>query len=290
MKRQNQQSHDDETILVSIPPSTTPPLHMGDGDHPSAFHAYQHHHQTMSTSTRPHKRPRHHHQQRNNRKRVSFASRIVPQQQEQFTIFPLPSMMDDDEQLSSDGREGAPPLFHTLTEDDCLRLWYQKSETVAAKEYVRALVNNPGDNVDDLVGLSKFTRIERSYHKRSAIWYVLAAHRESPYNHDFVRQVSNRCTEWARSVAEQEGFANYCEVYGDPFDSLMFNMEDNSNGMEEELKALNNNSSSSTASDDDDELDPIRFTPVDFATTTAGEDERTIPSVTPPHSPRIAAA
>ena len=71
------------------------------------------------------------------------------------------------------------------------------------------------DGSDEMSGLHRYGW-ERSQHKRSAIHYVIHAHKQFPKNHDFVRQVSKRCTQWARHVAQEEGFATFCQVYGDP--------------------------------------------------------------------------
>ena len=142
---------------------------------------------------------------------------------------------------------GAPPLFQTLTEEDCQRLWFQRDELMAAKERMRHMIRFgtiEEYGAEDMSGLKGRYSLERSQHKRSAIYYTIAAHQHSPGDHSFVRAVSKRCTGWARHVAAEEGFATYCEVYGDPLDddSFMGTVNNNDN---------NNNDTSNTFSAED---------------------------------------
>ncbi len=110
------------------------------------------------------------------------------------------------------------PLHEQITQNDCRQLWFQKDEVVAAKQRMRFLIMHGTEEEhgsEEMSGLRRYS-LERSQHKRSAIHYIIAAHREYPKNHDFVREVSKRCTGWARQMAEEEGFATFCLVYGDP--------------------------------------------------------------------------
>lgn len=154
--------------------------------HPSAFHVYKPQMKRARLSA-------------TNKKRVTFANQSTVDSVESRDSQPLHNQIQ-------------------MTEEDCRMLWYQKDELVAAKQHMRYLIlhgSDETDGSDEMSGLHRYGW-ERSQHKRSAIYYVIQAHREYPKNHDFVREVSKRCTQWARHLAEEEGFATFCQVYGDP--------------------------------------------------------------------------
>jgi len=169
--------------------------------------------------------------------------------------------------------ENSPPaFFDELTDEICRELWYQKDELVTMKKAVRVLLAKAGHiapqpqqqqqqqslNVieedeaesqqmeterETVIGLGRFS-YQRSQYKRSAIYYVMAAQQECPWNYPkkpaYIRAVSRRCTGWARQVATEEGFANFCEVYGDPIENLL-----NTSSWEEDLKSFNDSFSQS---------------------------------------------
>lgn len=130
-----------------------------------------------------------------------------------------------------------------LTEEDCRERWYQKDELSAMKRAVRmAILYGISDEIENQqsepsafsfgVGLGRFS-LERSQHKRSAIYHILMAQQHARQqlasrNHSmslaqqqeatesWIRRISRRCTAWARHISAEEGFATFCEVYGDP--------------------------------------------------------------------------
>ena len=164
--------------------------------HQSAFHVYQPQPKRVRVSSDK------------KQKRVSFA-------QHEGT-------MDGGSSASRENSRQQQPLHHDMptpmTDEDRRMLWYQKDELLAAKQHMKYLILHGSDEAngsDEMSGLHRYGW-ERSQHKRSAIHYVIEAHREFPKNHDFVREVSKRCTQWARHLAEEEGFATFCQVYGDP--------------------------------------------------------------------------
>jgi hypothetical protein len=124
--------------------------------------------------------------------------------------------------------KGYPSMFQTLTLDDINRLWYQQHDLAHAKEYTRTLILKSREGHSGLTcplldgaeeedtttcGLRKYS-YERTQHKKSALWYVMAASREYPTNPEFIKAVSERCTGWARQVAYHEAMALYKELYG----------------------------------------------------------------------------
>lgn len=127
----------------------------------------------------------------------------------------------------------APALFSTLTEDMCQDLWYQQDHLAAMKQEVRDLVLYGSTDEEEMSGLGRYT-FERSQHKRSAIYYVIAAHRERSMDEEWVKAVSERCTGWARHIARQDGFEAYCDIYGDPLEVLLRN-----SSWEADLKSFN---------------------------------------------------
>mmetsp|Transcript_39917 Transcript_39917/g.96307 ORF Transcript_39917/g.96307 Transcript_39917/m.96307 type:complete len:132 (-) Transcript_39917:101-496(-) len=55
--------------------------------------------------------------------------------------------------------------------------------------------------------------------KKSAKYHILHAQKKSR-DPEFIRSVSRRCTAWARAIAREQGFHDYCAVY-DPLDGLL---------------------------------------------------------------------
>jgi hypothetical protein len=139
---------------------------------------------------------------------------------------------EDQETKPHKSLEGYPSMFETLTLEDIERLWYREKDVSNAKELTRSLVlshlSRNRDTSDSpcilprvdttkhisMFGLRKYS-YERTQHKRSALWYVLAVS-QAYYstNPEFVHAVSERCTAWARRVAYHEGVALYKSLYG----------------------------------------------------------------------------
>jgi hypothetical protein len=110
-------------------------------------------------------------------------------------------------------------------------MWFTHEDITKFKHEVRSLVirkvQNGGtvpstekeqENDDEMSGLEKYNP-QRSAYKRSALYNVLHAQSKSrdPY---FLRANSRRSTAWARAIANQQGFQDYCAVY-DPLDDLL---------------------------------------------------------------------
>jgi len=159
----------------------------------------------------------------------------------------------------------SPPRL--LTEEHCKELWYQKTELSVIKKVAKAIIarrdnkdkrndsrndennynNNDDDNYND--GLERFTR-QRSTWKRSSIHYILQAQKQynshnacnNIYNNanksandrareEYIRNVSIRCSNWAKETALKQGFKDYCSIH-DPLASL-FTTRDKGNRKEE---------------------------------------------------------
>lgn len=133
-----------------------------------------------------------------------------------------------------------PPPMKELTLTMINDVWYTEEEITNFKRTAKRIVCTgripEGDSVS---GLERYQDIQRSKYKRSALYYILQA-QQSSRNPEFIRAVSKRCTAWARHVAFNQGFAQYCQVYGDPLDTLLledlecFENENNKRGLEDE--------------------------------------------------------
>lgn len=161
-----------------------------------------------------------------------------------------------------------------LTQEHCEELWHQKDELAAIKQEAKHIIANrkailEGSSDDDdsysndddrenLVGLERFSR-QRAVWKRSAIHYVLMAQRQvhrqqrqrqsqqsnnnnlninNESNEEYIRNVSTRCSGWAKETAVEQGFHDYCAVH-DPLASLFSDSDD-------ELSDSSNDSTSSS--------------------------------------------
>lgn len=112
-----------------------------------------------------------------------------------------------------------------LTAEMINDMWYTPQNIDSFKENAKyAIVNQAKlSQMDDneefsMSGLERYGR-QRTEYKRSALYYTLDAQRKTR-NPDFIRSVARRCTAWARSVAAQQGFEDYCDVY-DPLSRLL---------------------------------------------------------------------
>lgn len=161
----------------------------------------------------------------------------------------------------------SPSRLLILTEEYCKELWYQKAELSVIKKVAKAIIarrdnkdkrndnrndynnynNNNDDNYND--GLERFTR-QRSTWKRSSIHYILQAQKQYNTHHacknicnnayksandrareEYIRNVSIRCSNWAKETALKQGFEDYCSIH-DPLASL-FTIRDKGNKKEE---------------------------------------------------------
>lgn len=129
-------------------------------------------------------------------------------------------------------QEGCPSIFpNVLTLEEIERLWYNEDDLRRAKQRTRYLVlqqHNPKqkqpkqhiqkeEEEESFYGLERYSW-ERSRHKKSALWYVLAAHSEYPHHPSFIKAVSERCTGWAQQVARLEAMELFHDLYGDDED------------------------------------------------------------------------
>ena len=109
-------------------------------------------------------------------------------------------------------------------------MWFTYEEITKFKHDVRSLVirkvqrnNNKGitnndDNDEEMSGLEKYNP-QRSAYKKSALYHILNAQKKSR-DPQFLRAVSRRSTAWARAIANEQGFKDYCAIY-DPLDDLL---------------------------------------------------------------------
>eukprot|EP00339_Tiarina_fusa_P002205 CAMPEP_0117048652 /NCGR_PEP_ID=MMETSP0472-20121206/33635_1 /TAXON_ID=693140 ORGANISM="Tiarina fusus, Strain LIS" /NCGR_SAMPLE_ID=MMETSP0472 /ASSEMBLY_ACC=CAM_ASM_000603 /LENGTH=311 /DNA_ID=CAMNT_0004761841 /DNA_START=116 /DNA_END=1048 /DNA_ORIENTATION=- len=128
-----------------------------------------------------------------------------------------------------------PPLFETLTQDICDRLWFQNSEIAAFRAETRKLILCGKQSPDDeLAGLERFN-LERSTRKKTAIRLVLLAQLKSKASNSgttpssitggatvesFIQSIASECSEWAVETGVLQGFQDFLQVY-DPLTSLL---------------------------------------------------------------------
>lgn len=166
--------------------------------------------------------------------------------------------------------------IHILTQEHCEELWHQKDELAAIKQEAKHIIANRkavlegssdddddfcsnNDDRENLVGLERFSR-QRAVWKRSAIHYVLMAQRQvhrqqrqtqqsnnnvnNQSNEEYIRNVSTRCSGWAKETAVKQGFRDYCAVH-DPLASLFSDSDDefsdSSNDITSSSNSNNNN-------------------------------------------------
>lgn len=124
------------------------------------------------------------------------------------------SMNDENDSQSAPHKE--------LTAEMIDDLWYTEDEITEIKNNVRSLViRNSQHKVNDeeeMAGLEKYNP-QRSEYKKAALYHILRAQSKSR-DPEFLRSVSSRSTAWARTVAADQGFHDYCEIY-DPLDNLL---------------------------------------------------------------------
>jgi hypothetical protein len=124
-----------------------------------------------------------------------------------------------DDETNTPAQQSAASLPSALTPEICRELWYQPDEINDFKKETRSLVldGNAKDG-DALCGLERFS-FERASYKRRVIRYVLLAQTKQK-GAEFIRNIAEQLTAWARDIAEAQGFADFCQVY-DPLESLL---------------------------------------------------------------------
>jgi hypothetical protein len=141
---------------------------------------------------------------------------------EKLTRRRLRFALDDESNSNTNTPEqtsAAPLPSAALTPEICRELWYQPDEINDFKKETRSLVLDVGNakGGDELCGLERFS-FERARYKRRVIRYVLLAQKQK--GAEFMREIAEKLTAWARDIAEAQGFADFCQVY-DPLESLL---------------------------------------------------------------------
>ena len=124
-----------------------------------------------------------------------------------------------------------------LTIDISRDMWYTNDEIKTFRKNAKDLVvrrlrrparpNTVTNAGEDLTGLERYFDTKRTKHKKSAIYYII---KSQSFNKDpeFTREVSRRCSSFAKNVAAKQGFEDFCNVY-DPLASLFVGNTNNIN-------------------------------------------------------------
>ncbi|CAJ1939297.1 unnamed protein product [Cylindrotheca closterium] len=140
---------------------------------------------------------------------------LLDSQEEETTSRRVRFSVDENDTQSAPNQE--------LTAEMISELWYTHEEVTGFKQEIRTLVirrmQKGSLTEDEMAGLEKY-HPQRSEYKKSAKHHILHAQtkRRGP---EFLRSISRRCTAWARAIATEQGFHDYCAVY-DPWDGLNF--------------------------------------------------------------------
>mmetsp|Transcript_40961 Transcript_40961/g.98776 ORF Transcript_40961/g.98776 Transcript_40961/m.98776 type:complete len:213 (-) Transcript_40961:92-730(-) len=125
--------------------------------------------------------------------------------------------------FSDDENDSQSAPHQELTLEMITDMWHTPEQINYFKQSAKYVILNKEnlDLHDDEFAISGLERYgpKRSEYKRSALFYTLHAQHKSR-NPEFIRAVARRCTGWARSVATEQGFADYCDVY-DPLARLL---------------------------------------------------------------------
>lgn len=127
-----------------------------------------------------------------------------------------------------------------LTPDMIQELWYSQDDIERMKNEVRCLVckqrqimntsareaTNDNSSMSTTSNLQRYGA-QRSKYRRDTLQSILNAQNQNR-DPEFLRQVSEQCTAWARALAANQGLEDYCEVY-DPLDSLIGSAKDSEN-------------------------------------------------------------
>jgi hypothetical protein len=115
--------------------------------------------------------------------------------------------------VHDDENDSVPSAMKELTDDIINDLWFTEQEIASFKNTAKMIVlSGKVPEGETMAGLERYHDIRRYKYKKSALFYILQAQNTSK-NPDFIRAVSRRCTVWARTVAEYQGFEHCCEVY-----------------------------------------------------------------------------
>jgi len=128
-------------------------------------------------------------------------------------------------QFSNDENDTHSAPHEQLSPEMIAATWYSYQEIQHFKEEVRSAVlrhyyqqGETKNEDDEMAGLEKYDP-QRSQYKQSALHYTLQAQSQSR-DPSFLRSIARRCTAWARTLAINQGFNDYCAVY-DPLDGLL---------------------------------------------------------------------
>ncbi|CAJ1965471.1 unnamed protein product [Cylindrotheca closterium] len=130
--------------------------------------------------------------------------------------------------FSADENDSRSAPHEELTLEMIDDMWYTPQHIDHFKQSVKYIIyiilNKEKQSEDEHAetetsGLERY-RPQRSEYKRSALFYTLHA-QSKDRNPEFIRAVARRCTAWARSIATEQGFEDYCDVYDDPLDRLL---------------------------------------------------------------------
>ena len=140
-----------------------------------------------------------------------------------------------------------PSDMKHVTLENTKNLWYTKEEILQFKKRTKTCVIERGlsDNNNDYSGLERYLDPRRSKFKKSAVYYTL---KSQSFNRDpeFTREVSRRCTSWAKKLAIQQGFEDFCSAYaGESFLESSSNRnedyEHSKEGKRERIKPVSEN-------------------------------------------------
>ncbi|KAL3932771.1 MAG: hypothetical protein SGBAC_010696 [Bacillariaceae sp.] len=124
--------------------------------------------------------------------------------------------------FAADENDSQSPAHRALTSEMISELWYTHEEVTKFKNDIRSLVIRQVQKGDlpkeEMMGLEKYNP-QRSEFKKSAKYHILHAQRQNQ-DPEFLRSVSRRCTAWARAIARDQGFQDFCAV-SDPLDGLL---------------------------------------------------------------------
>jgi hypothetical protein len=116
------------------------------------------------------------------------------------------------EETDNSREESAPPLVAFLTREASQELWYQLSDLCTFKRETRNLIKyGTQGGSDSLLGLDRFA-FERIANKKRSIRLVLLAQKQQRGS-EFIRNVSRKCSFWARNIAHAEGHRTFCQIW-----------------------------------------------------------------------------
>lgn len=128
--------------------------------------------------------------------------------------------------FSTDENDSQSAPHKELTTDMINGIWYNCDEIQQFKQEVRSIVirhyqttnGTTPPTKNEIPELERYGP-QRSEYKRFARHHIIQAQKHSR-DPNYLRSVARRCTAWARAVATDRGFHDYCAVY-DPLDGLL---------------------------------------------------------------------